>query len=60
MFKCDDCLNARVIVSENGYYASCCLDEQEAVDCLTGKVDSYIKRPERSNDDSKAINTKTE
>lgn len=35
--KCDDCLNARRIVSENGVHALCCLSEEEAINCLTGK-----------------------
>ena len=37
--KCDNCLNARKIISENGLYSVCCLSEKVAVDCLMEKKD---------------------
>jgi hypothetical protein len=44
--RCDSCLNARTIVSENGYHSSCCLSEKQAMDCITKKKDSFIERPQ--------------
>lgn len=63
MMKCDICLNARVILSENGHHPSCCLDEGEAVDCLTGKNSFFVKRPDKGDiergdsNDSKTIDS---
>ena len=43
MGKCDKCLNSRPIMSENGLHRVCGLrDEQEAIGCLTGKLDSSV------------------
>ena len=43
--KCDNCLNARKIISENGLHSVCCLSEKVAVDCLVGKKDQRIIVP---------------
>ena len=48
--KCDNCLNARRIISENGLHSVCCLSDKVAVDCLVGKKDQRIIAP-RSNED---------
>lgn len=49
--KCDFCLNARTIVSENGFHSACCLPkERDAVDCLLGKVDHYVRNPMKTDD----------
>jgi len=44
--RCDNCLNARKIISENGIHSVCCLSEKVALDCLTGKKDQKIKIPQ--------------
>ena len=43
--KCDNCLNARRIISENGLHSVCCLSDKVAVDCLVGKKDQRIIVP---------------
>ena len=44
--KCDYCLNARTIVSENGFHSACCLpNDKDILNCLTGKEDRYIRNP---------------
>ena len=43
--KCDNCLNARRIISENGLHFVCCLSDRIAVDCLVGKKDQRIIVP---------------
>ena len=40
--KCDNCLNSRRIISENGMHSICCLSEKLAVDCIIGKKDQRI------------------
>ena len=42
MKKCEECLYSRLIVSENGYHAACCLSQKKAVDCMTGKKSQFI------------------
>lgn len=44
--KCDNCLNSRKIISENGLYSVCCLSEKVAVDCLMEKKDQRIIIPQ--------------
>ena len=34
MKDCRECLNSRIIVSENGYKAICTLSEEESYKCL--------------------------
>lgn len=50
--KCDNCLNARRIISENGLHSVCCLSDKVAVNCLVGKKDQRIIIPleQREND----------
>lgn len=43
--KCDDCLNSRRIISENGLHSVCCLSENVAVECIIGKKDHKIIVP---------------
>lgn len=45
MDKCEKCLQSRMVVSENGIHAACCLSSKRAVDCITGKKDSFIPIP---------------
>lgn len=40
--KCDNCLNARRIISENGLHSICCLSEKVAMDCLMEKKDQRV------------------
>lgn len=42
MQKCEKCLNSRLIVSENGYHAVCCLSQKKAMDCITGKKNHFV------------------
>ncbi len=37
--KCWKCLNARIIISENGQVPLCCLSSQKATDCKLGNTD---------------------
>ena len=48
MERCESCLDSRCVVSENGFHYCCCLKEEEAMECLLGKVDHYIKNPMRA------------
>ena len=45
MSRCETCLDSRCIVSENGFHYICCLKEDSAINCLTGKEDHYIENP---------------
>lgn len=40
--KCDNCLNARRVISENGLHSICCLSEKVAMDCLMEKKDQRV------------------
>lgn len=40
--KCDNCLNARRVISENGLHSICCLSEKVATDCIMGKKDQRV------------------
>lgn len=42
--KCNNCLNARRIISENGSHSVCCLSDKVAVECIIGKKDQRIPR----------------
>lgn len=42
--KCDDCLNARIVISENGIHSICCLSEKVAMDCLMEKKDQRVPK----------------
>lgn len=43
--KCDNCLNARRIISENGLHSVCSLSDRVAMNCLVGKKDQRIIVP---------------
>ena len=45
--KCDDCVFARLVTSENGKHPVCVRDEEEARKCIMGVEDQYIKHPAR-------------
>ena len=40
--KCENCLNSRPIVSENGIHYLCSYSVKTAARCLMGKKDRYI------------------
>ena len=42
MSKCDNCLNSRPIVSENGMHSICTLSDKAAMNCITGKKDGFM------------------
>jgi hypothetical protein len=42
MKKCEECLRSRMIVSENGYHAVCCLSQKKAMDCIMGKKSYFV------------------
>lgn len=44
MKKCEECLNSRLIVSENGYKTACCLSQKKSINCMTGKKSQFIKK----------------
>ena len=48
--KCDNCLNARVILSENGKHSICCLSEKKAMDCILGEKSNRVERPKKDGD----------
>jgi len=37
--KCETCLNARPVISENGMHSVCCLSSGKATECMIGKKD---------------------
>ena len=52
MSRCDTCLERHCVVSENGFHYNCSLKEKDAMECITGEVDHYIKHPMVKSDDS--------
>ena len=44
-YRCDTCLNSRVIISESGYHSVCCLSQKKAVDCITQQKNYYTENP---------------
>lgn len=43
--KCDDCLNSRPVISENGIHYICCLSSQQLKKCLTGEKSYFEEKP---------------
>ena len=43
--KCETCLYASHIVSENGIHSVCSLCEDIAMNCILGKENHCVKRP---------------
>ena len=41
-YKCDTCLNSRVVISENGFHAACTLSSIKATECMVGIKDNYM------------------
>lgn len=41
---CDTCINARAILSENGWHHVCNLSSKSASRCIIGEKSQYIKR----------------
>lgn len=42
---CDNCLNSRPIISENGIHYICCLSSKKATDCKFGKKNFFVENP---------------
>jgi hypothetical protein len=40
--KCQNCINGKTVLSENGYHIVCCLPDKQAMRCLLGKPDKKI------------------
>ena len=55
MSKCEECLNSRLVVSENGYHMVCCLPEDKATDCMIGKVNHFVYLNESKNNKTKIL-----
>lgn len=45
--KCDTCINARAILSENGWHRVCNLSSKSASRCITGEKNQYTKFHEK-------------
>ena len=50
--KCENCLNSRTIISENGMHKICCLPDSEATDCITDLVDKRVEIKRSDGNDS--------
>ena len=44
MKDCKECLNSRLIVSENGYNAICTLNSKQSYECLSSNKCNFIWR----------------
>ena len=42
MKNCKECLNSRLIISENGYIPICTLPDSEAIRCLTNERSEFV------------------
>ena len=42
---CDICVNARSVVSENGYHSVCCLSESKMRECLYNNMKHFYPAP---------------
>lgn len=52
---CDDCKNARMILSENGCHASCTLPLRQAVKCMTGEDNMFVGEEEKTDENQRAL-----
>lgn len=43
MDNCKDCLNSRLIVSENGFHYNCIFSSRKAIKCMTNGYCYYSK-----------------
>lgn len=43
--NCDMCINARRVVSENGYHSVCCLSEGKMRECLYNNMKHFYPIP---------------
>lgn len=50
--KCETCSNGWPIISENGVHYGCTLPPMDAVNCMVGREDNYIKHPTRKDGDT--------
>jgi hypothetical protein len=51
--RCETCLHAVPVISENGIHYNCALSEKDALYCLTRQEDKYVRNPmkEEASDD---------
>ena len=54
MKKCEECLCSRMIVSENGYHAVCCLSQKKAMDCIMDKKSHFVTLKKDKSGNTKA------
>lgn len=59
MQKCEECLRSRIIVSENGYHAVCCLAQKKAMNCMTGVRSYFIGAKKCVNEEERIQEVKT-
>lgn len=52
MDKCNKCLRARLIISENGLHPICTLSQNKALNCMFGKEDLCLEVNYEGDDDS--------
>ncbi len=45
MRNCKECINSRLVVSENGYHAVCNLSDYDAYDCLSNNQSKFEGNP---------------
>lgn len=45
MKKCTECINSRLVVSENGYHAICTLPESDSTDCVIQEGTKFEGNP---------------
>lgn len=50
--RCNTCLNGVPVVSENGIHYNCALTEKDALYCLTGQEDHYVRNPMKTEEDN--------
>lgn len=45
MKNCKECINSRLVVSENGYHAICTLSDDDVYDCLSNGRSRFEGNP---------------
>lgn len=45
MRNCKECLNSRLVVSENGYHPICTLSDDDVYDCLSNNRSKFVGNP---------------
>lgn len=42
--KCDQCLNSRPIISENGIHYICCFSDKKAFACISQQKNYFVEK----------------